>query len=77
MDGSARRAELATLYLLGHRGEALRALCPELGPAEKQILDGLCSAERSVRAAALAQATRDMLAALPQLELASWIAARC
>jgi hypothetical protein len=77
MNDSARRAELATLYLLGYRGEALRKLCPALGPVEKEILYGLCDLERSVRAEALARATRDMLAALSEHDLASWTAARC
>lgn len=71
MSASARRAELGTLYLLGHRDSALRALFGEPGPDLAPILDGLCSGDRQVRAQALSRAVRDMIAELTALELAA------
>jgi hypothetical protein len=71
MSASARRAELGTHYLLGHRGPALRALCPDPGPELSPILDGLCDEDRQVRAQALSRVVHEMVSELAARELAA------
>lgn len=77
MDERARRAELGTLYLLGHRDEALRALCPEPRPNVERILEGLCDKDRQVRAQALSRAVRDMVTDLGTRELGAAFEETC
>jgi hypothetical protein len=60
-----QRAQLATLYLLKHRGESLQAVAPApLTGGAQAVLHGLCDADRQVRARWLAFGLTDLLSDL-------------
>ncbi|HEX2733782.1 MAG TPA: hypothetical protein VHM70_19365 [Polyangiaceae bacterium] len=69
MSERGERAELATLYLLGHRGAALRALAMPQTRAAVELFNELCDAERGRRARALSVVLSELLSELALLEL--------